>query len=190
MIIPRKIIQNSHVTYLDRRHYKLLIAVRRHGQLSAAAASLGLTQPAASHQVREAERRLGIRLFDRVGRGIKLTEAAERLLEAAVYSEDTLNTAEADAIQLHRGASSTLRIAIGSYDHVHWIPSVAAMLDARYPALKVEIVRLANHDLHSAIDSGSADLFLAPNSPDLESIPSVAAVRGQVGGGSASCYRG
>lgn len=161
------------MTYLDRRHYQLLIAVRRHGQLSAAATSLGLTQPAASHQVREAERRLGIRLFDRVGRGIRLTEAAERLLEAALYAEDTLKTAEADAIQLHRGTSPVLRIAVGHYDHVHWLPAAAAALSKEHGALKLELVRLANHDLQSAIIAGSADLFLSPGSPELESLPSI-----------------
>ncbi|MGX8013599.1 LysR family transcriptional regulator [Mesorhizobium sp. ORM8.1] len=161
------------MTYLDRRHYQLLIAVRRHGQLSAAATSLGLTQPAASHQVREAERRLGIRLFDRVGRGIRLTEAAERLLEAAVYAEDTLKTAEADAIQLHRGTSPVLRIAVGHYDHVHWLPAVAAAMSKEQGAPKLELVRLANHDLQSAVVTGSADLFLSPGSPELESLPSI-----------------
>ncbi|UVK37410.1 LysR family transcriptional regulator [Mesorhizobium sp. AR10] len=160
------------MTYLDRRHYQLLIAVRRHGQLSAAATSLGLTQPAASHQVREAERRLGIRLFDRVGRGIRLTEAAERLLEAALYAEDTLKTAEADAIQLHR-TSPVLRIAVGHYDHVHWLPAAAAALSKEHGALKLELVRLANHDLQSAINAGSADLFLSPRSPELENLPSI-----------------
>lgn len=161
------------MTYLDRRHYQLLIAVRRHGQLSAAATSLGLTQPAASHQVREAERRLGIRLFDRVGRGIRLTEAAERLLEAALYAEDTLKTAEADAIQLHRGTSPVLRIAVGHYDHVHWLPPVAAALSARHGGLKLEFIRLANHDLQSAINAGSADLFLSPASSEFENLPSL-----------------
>ncbi|UVK51824.1 LysR family transcriptional regulator [Mesorhizobium sp. AR02] len=161
------------MTYLDRRHYQLLIAVRRHGQLGAAATSLGLTQPAASHQIREAERRLGIRLFDRVGRGIRLTEAAERLLEAAVYAEDTLKTAEADAIQLHRGTSPVLRIAVGHYDHVHWLPAVAAALSKEHGTLKLEFVRLANHDLQSAIIAGSADLFLSPGGPELESLPSM-----------------
>ncbi|CAH2397045.1 LysR family transcriptional regulator [Mesorhizobium escarrei] len=161
------------MTYLDRRHYQLLIAVRRHGQLSAAATSLGLTQPAASHQVREAERRLGIRLFDRVGRGIRLTEAAERLLEAAIYAEDTLKTAEADAIQLHRGTSPVLRIAVGHYDHVHWLPQVAAALSKEHGGLKLELVRLANHDLQSAVIAGSADLFLSPTSLEFENLPSL-----------------
>ena len=161
------------MTYLDRRHYQLLIAVRRHGQLSAAATSLGLTQPAASHQVREAERRLGIRLFDRVGRGIRLTEAAERLLEAAVYAEETLRTAEADAIQLHRGTAPVLRIAVGNYDHVHWLPTVAAALSKEHGALKLELVRLPNRDLQSAVIAGNADLFLSPGSPEFENLPSI-----------------
>lgn len=164
--------QDFNMSYLDRRHYQLLIAIRRLGQLSAAADELGLTQPAASHQIREAERRLGIRLFDREGRRIKLTKAGERLLEAALYTENTLRSAETDAVRLHNLTTSPLRIAVGSYDHTCWLPAVAAKIDAGDLPWKVELIRLAHDDLGPAITSGRADLFLAPSSPELENLPS------------------
>lgn len=160
------------MTYLDRRHYQLLIAIRRHGQLSLAARALGLTQPGASHQLHEAERRLGIRLFDREGRSMKLTAAGERLLDAGLYAENTLRTAEFDAVQLHRRAAQTLRFGIGNYDHLSWLAPVAGALGALDRDLKIELIRLANRDLPSALLSGSVDLFIAPQEEELESLAS------------------
>ncbi|MEH6526786.1 MAG: LysR family transcriptional regulator, partial [Sneathiella sp.] len=64
---------------IDWRHYQLLLAIRDTGGLTAAAKQLGVTQPAASHQIREAERRLGLQLVERQGRLLVLTPAGEKL---------------------------------------------------------------------------------------------------------------
>ena len=50
-------------TALDMPHLELLVAVAESGSLNGAAAELGLTQPALSYRLREAERRLGAPLF-------------------------------------------------------------------------------------------------------------------------------
>ncbi len=50
---------------------------------TAAANELGATQPAVSQQIKRLEKELGVRLFDRVYRGIELTEAGQLLLEHA-----------------------------------------------------------------------------------------------------------
>ena len=55
-------------------------AAARHGSFTAAAQELGLTQAAVSHQVRSLEEHLGHPLFQRLPRGLKLTEAGGALL--------------------------------------------------------------------------------------------------------------
>ena len=151
-----------HMTYLDRRHYQLLIAVSRCRQLTSAANELGLTQPAASHQIREAERRLGVTLFKRNGRWMDLTPAAERLLMAGLYAEDTLRKAELDAVDMDRNARPTLRIALGNYDNVNWLPAAVAAVETVTPEARIELVRCANLELRKMLATGSADCFIAP----------------------------
>ena len=62
---------------------RVFVAVAEHEHVTRAAMVLGLTQSAASAAVAAIERRYGARLFDRVGRGIELTEAGRRFLPEA-----------------------------------------------------------------------------------------------------------
>ena len=108
---------------LQLSHYRVVQAVRIHGTVSAAAQALGLTQPALSHQIAEAERRLGTKLFARVGRRLRLTSAGDLLATSA------------DAILMEAGlAESTLigkfcatpgevvRIGTFAYNSYRWLP--------------------------------------------------------------------
>jgi LysR family transcriptional regulator, regulator for metE and metH len=161
------------MAYLDRRHYQLLLAIRRHGRLSVAAQSIGLTQSAASHQIKEAERRLAIRLFAYEGRNVVLTAAAERLVKAAIFAEDTLILAESDAARIHQGAGSTIRLAIGFYDHIHWLAAVVRTLQEAFKKISIEIVTLDEAQLRTAVLSGIADLFIGLEDED-SNLPAVA----------------
>ena len=64
---------------LDIKFYVLIDAIATHGSLHEAAAAIGLTQPAASHRIREMERRLGVTLFVREGRRLLLNASGKRL---------------------------------------------------------------------------------------------------------------
>jgi LysR family transcriptional regulator for metE and metH len=65
---------------LELRHLELVRAVAEEGSLSRAALRLHVTPSALSHQLRDAEERLDVKLFDRVGRRLRLSAAGERLL--------------------------------------------------------------------------------------------------------------
>lgn len=162
------------MNYLDRRHYQLLIAVSRHRQLTRAADDLGLTQPAASHQIREAERRLGVTLFKRAGRSMELTPAAERLLMAGLYAEDTLRKAELDAVEMDRNARPILRVALGNYDNVNWLPAALQAIEAINPEARIELLRVSNLELRNALATGRADCFIAPHDDHFNDLKNMA----------------
>ena len=65
---------------LRMRQVALLLAIGERGTLRAAAAQLGLTQPAATKMLQELEAAMGHALFDRVGRGLQLTDAGRCVL--------------------------------------------------------------------------------------------------------------
>jgi len=67
---------------LSLRQLEYLVAVVDLGTLSQAATRLHVTQPTVSHQLALLERRLGVPLFERVGRGVRPTEAARALARA------------------------------------------------------------------------------------------------------------
>jgi DNA-binding transcriptional LysR family regulator len=74
---------DSLVQQLTLRHLRLVVAIAEHRQLSLAAASLALTQPAASRSLADIERLCGDAIFERHVRGMTLTPLGELLARRA-----------------------------------------------------------------------------------------------------------
>jgi len=87
------------------RSLRVLASAGKHLNFSRAAADLGLTPAAVSHQIKEMEDQLGLLMFARTSRTIRLTEAGEVMYEAAVDTLDLLGRAAAKARKLSRGVS-------------------------------------------------------------------------------------
>ena len=68
-------------------HLRTFVAIADHGGFGRAAARLNLTQSAASRQIQGLEAELGVKLFDRIGRGVQLTSEGEDLLRRASHLE-------------------------------------------------------------------------------------------------------
>ena len=155
---------------IEWRHYCIMLAIRDSGTVSAAANALGLTQSAASHQVREAERRLGVTLLARRGRSVRLTQAGEAIAGAAAACAPVMLAAENQAQEQSHGSRPRLRIAFGPQDGLDWVISASARLLARaepmgldliaaQPELPTQILRLAKADIAVDVgDVGFADL--------------------------------
>src|SRR5262245_7853366 len=74
---------NNGRMHSEMRHLLLVRAIAKAGTLTQAGLDLHLTQSALSHQLRDIETRLGVRLFTRDGRRLTLTPAGQRLLRTA-----------------------------------------------------------------------------------------------------------
>ena len=68
---------------LETRHLRLVVAIADYGSLTRAGNQLHLTQSALSHQLADLEAQLGVRLFERLGKRMEPTLAAERLIARA-----------------------------------------------------------------------------------------------------------
>ena len=76
---------------MDTHQLAAFISVAESGSFSLAANALHLTQPAISKRIAVLEEQLGARLFDRIGKQVKLTEAGQMLLPRAVNVIQELN---------------------------------------------------------------------------------------------------
>jgi DNA-binding transcriptional LysR family regulator len=81
---------------LDATRLRVLVAVARHGSVTAAAQALNYAQPSISHHMARLEAETGAKLIERAGRGIRLTEAGRLLAERAEEILGRLDAAEAE----------------------------------------------------------------------------------------------
>jgi LysR family transcriptional regulator for metE and metH len=138
-------------------HFTMLMTIRNTGSLSAAARSLGLTQSAATHQVKEAERRLGVSLLVRRGRTVALTRAGESLADAAAACAPVLAEAEAKAQELGHGDAPRLRLAVGIQDGLPWAGDLFAALGGRDSPIRLDLVQTGRDTPAQSVHQGKAD---------------------------------
>ena len=133
------------------------LAAFRHGSFSAAAEELHLAQPSLSEQVRRLEAELGVRLFQRVGRGVTPTEAghtlrphAERTLDAAEAARDSVV-----AVRELRGGTATF----GTWGTARYYPGVdfVAEFRRRHPSVRVRVVGLNSSEVVEAVRAGELE---------------------------------
>ena len=139
---------------------RTFVLVVERGGFSAAAAYLNLTQPAVSAQIRELERRLGVRLVERLGRRVAPTAAGRELLAHARAIEDQV----AAALQAVEGASQGIwgrvRIGVGATACIHVLPPLLKDLRRRFPDLEIAVGTGNTLDVLRAIEENAFDVGL------------------------------
>lgn len=154
------------------RHFRLVAAVADTGSLAAASLKLHLTPSALSHQLRDAEERLGTQLFIRRNRRLLLTGAGEKLLSSArsvlalvAQTEKSLGSDAADDL---------LRLSTACYTAYTWLPPVLRRWHAEFPRAELRIVLEATRQPIPALVNGDLDLALTTEplrQPRLQSTP-------------------
>ncbi|MFE7773450.1 LysR family transcriptional regulator [Streptomyces sp. NPDC057445] len=149
----------------DSRYIKTFHEVVRTGSYSAAARSLGYTQPAVSQQMKALERDVGTPLFTRVGRGLRLTEAGEALKRHAAAILDSLTAAQEQIDAIARLRSGRVRVCAFPSAGATVIPETMARLAAEHPGIRVELVESEPPESLRLVAQGSCDITLAFSYP-------------------------
>jgi DNA-binding transcriptional LysR family regulator len=122
-----------------------------------AAARLNYAQSSISAQIQALEDDLHVKLFDRLGRNILLTEAGERLLR---YAEKILDLADESRVELRGRAEPEgfLTIRIPESFGVHRLPPIIKRFRDRFPKVKLELIACAHEGLQEDLRKGITDL--------------------------------
>src|SRR5260370_40689290 len=120
---------------LDATRLRVLVAVAKYGSVTAAAQALNYAQPSISHHIARLEAETGAKLMERVGRGVRLTDAGRLLAERAEEILGRLDAAEAElavhvGLRRDRGRLAAFGSALGS-----WGATARAALRLRTPDL-------------------------------------------------------
>ncbi len=123
---------------MDWDELRYVLAVKREGTLTNAAATLGVTRTTVGRRLKEAEERLGVRLFDRTPEGLVPTVAGDDLAETATRVESEILTAEGRI--LGRDAELRGRLRVSTLDFIFEVfPDVFSTFMARYPGVDVTV---------------------------------------------------
>lgn len=151
----------------DWNHAKAFLMTAEEGSLSAAARVLGAAQPTLGRQVSAFEEELGIVLFQRVGRGLALTEAGLELLDHVRAMGDAANRVSLTALGQSQSIEGIVRISASEVYAAHLLPPIIARLRRDQPGIEIEIV--ASHST-SDLRRREADIAIRnfrPTEPDL-----------------------
>lgn len=141
---------------------RMLVAIDRDGTLTRAAQSLGVTQSALSHHLKETERRTAVELFHRVNKRLHLTSIGEELLQAAKAIVGEVDRIEKDLELFRKGYGPVVRISGGAYPCDAWLPDFIADLTARRKAkFDIEILDGSpSFPLANAVIDGEIDIAI------------------------------
>jgi LysR family transcriptional regulator, regulator for metE and metH len=129
---------------LEIRHLKLVAAVAETGTVTEASKRLHLTQSALSHQLRDAEEKLGAALFLRLGKKMVLTAAGETLMSSTQRVLEELGNAERMIAGSSGGVQGVIRLCTESYTCYHWLPPVMMEFHKKFPGVEIQISAASN----------------------------------------------
>ncbi|MEV0531969.1 LysR family transcriptional regulator [Kitasatospora sp. NPDC050463] len=141
---------------MELRQLAYVVAVAEEGGFGRAAERLSIVQSAVSQQVQRLERELGVLIFDRSARHVRLTAAGERLLPEARAVLAAADRTRRVAAEIAAGADGVLRLGAvhGPADRLYGL--LAALADVA-PRLRVRLTRAAPAQRLALVDSGALD---------------------------------
>lgn len=137
---------------------RIFVAVAERQHLTRAADALHLSPSAVSAALRTLEQRYGTRLFDRVGRGIELTEIGRHFLPEA--KQALAAAAAAELALTERGGALKGRLAVAASQTVsaYWLPRPMLRFHAAHPGVTLDLAIGNTETVTRAVRDGAADL--------------------------------
>ncbi len=156
---------------MNFNHLAIFLAVAETGNLTRAAEKLHISQPAVSKQLRELEKSLGMALFHRLSKGVRLTEGGEVLLDYArqIFALET--DASRALNELRQLARGQLSIGASTTIGVYLLPEICAQFRAAFPGIEVNLEigntqEIQKRLLNNELDLGLSEGFIA--SPEIQ----------------------
>ncbi|MBU6188754.1 MAG: LysR family transcriptional regulator [Betaproteobacteria bacterium] len=139
----------------------MFLAAVRHGNLTEAAAELGVSQPALSKSIKALERTLDVRLLDRGRFGVAPTPAGEALLQHGQVVEAELRNATGAIEALKGSRSGHVLVGCGPTEANRLLPQALLQLANSHPELRVTVLYGLNESLMPWVKQGEVDFALS-----------------------------
>ena len=143
---------------LDLARLRVIDAVARHGSVTEAAKALHYSQPSVSHHLARLQAETGAQLLQRVGRGIRLTEAGRLLADRAAEIIGRVDAADAE-LSAHVGLTAgKVRLAGFSSAIGSLFPRAMTALARKHPGLQISLTDVHPPEALQMLRSGQIDV--------------------------------
>ncbi|HEY8635769.1 MAG TPA: LysR family transcriptional regulator [Candidatus Limnocylindrales bacterium] len=153
---------------------RLLTAVIERGGFSRAADSLGLSQPAISHQMKALSTAVGIPVLEVIGRRVQLTQAGQLLYEHAKRIRAEFEAAGAALDELRGLQRGSLRLAGDTTVGIYVLPDLLGAFRHEHPGVEVRLGVDNRQGLYNRLAANEVDFVVSGRPWDNPSIPLVA----------------
>jgi len=143
---------------MDLRRLRTFVAVAELGTVSKAAVGLRIGQPALSRQIGDLQQELGLKLFDRVGRGLVLTAEGEQLLADCRRVLTDCDVVRERAEVLRRGDRGVLKVAAPPHTIESVLSRFLPQYAERFPNVYVELSEALGAEQTAMLERGEVHL--------------------------------
>lgn len=130
--------------------------------MSRAADEFGITQPSLSRAIKRLEQEVGVPLFDRHGRGIRLNQFGKAYLRHVDNVMRELDGAKAEVRELAGLQQGNVSLAAAA---LSWLPDLVRPFLAIYPAVQFQLFQRSMVEMRQILEEGSVDLCVLPPAP-------------------------
>ncbi|OPH47885.1 LysR family transcriptional regulator [Paenibacillus ferrarius] len=123
---------------MDIRQLRYFLTIAEEKQITAAAKKLHMAQPPLSQQLKQLEQELGVKLFEKRGRYLQLTEAGSTLQRYAVKITKDMEEAQTEVTQIGSGVRGTLSIGVNTISY-YQLPTILQTFRESYPHITYKI---------------------------------------------------
>lgn len=155
---------------LEKMHLSILREIARQGSLTAAAEQLNLSQSALSHSIKKLEHVLGLALWVKEGRSIKLTAAGEYLLGQANRILPQFERVEETLKQFAANERGTLHIGMECHPCYQWLLRVVNPFLATSPGVDIDVKQQFQFGGMAALFNYDIDILITPDPIQKDSI--------------------
>jgi DNA-binding transcriptional LysR family regulator len=145
---------------MELRHLRYFAAVADGLNFRRAAERLRVAQPALSLQIRTLEEELGVRLFERTTRSVKLTHAGRVFLDEAHAVLAAAHRAEHRARKANEGVVGTLRLGVIAPAMNAWLARILREFQRRFPGVQLSLFDLTSPEQIDKLRAGELDAGL------------------------------
>src|SRR5215475_2755445 len=155
---------------VEFRELRIFLALTEELHFGRTAERLGISQPGVSEAVRVLESRLGVKVFERTSRRVRLTPAGEELKRNLVLALAALDQTLAETSELSHAVRGLLRVGFVLTTEGPALSRLIAAFRARYPGCEARLQEVETFDAYRALRRGDIDVlcnWLAVDEPDL-----------------------